>query len=203
MGMIWLVTNCCTTSENLKKPTSKLQLCEYLNSHFSMGNKTGTVTYIYGTLIPHKLVCLLVHAHTNLFNITVALLEPPVLISGSRNIIHNTHEEVQMTCTFSASLVPYLSICAWTKGSEVIDPSDKYHFNQTLIYYNEVVCTLTVLNVTNVDGGKYYCYVYYNESFWLKYNFLQCSNISSQSGEIRLQIIDSTGKFCSHLHLIT
>jgi len=112
----------------------------------------------------------------------------------SNDAIHNIHlhETVQITCTFIASLTPYLSICAWTKGSKPIHPSDKYHFNQTLIYYSEVTCTLTVFDAIKTDEGKYYCYCYYNESFWLEYHFPQYSNFSSR-GETHLQIIDSTG----------
>ena len=124
-------------------------------------------------------------------------MEPPVLISGPYNVTVNIHEVVKMTCTFTASHIPYLSICAWAKGNDRIYSSHKYHFNQMSVpgRDNQITCTFTVSDVINTDEGKYYCYCYYNESFWRKYHFPQYSNISSLHGETNLLLSDSTSKF--------
>ena len=125
----------------------------------------------------------------------VAVVEPPVLISGPHNV--NIQQTVQIKCIFTASQTPYLTICGWSNEDGRINPSHKYHFNQTSVpgRDNQVACTLTVSNVTNADEGKYYCYCYYNESFWLKYHFPQYSNISSRYGEISIQFADNSSKW--------
>ncbi|XP_065883772.1 uncharacterized protein [Dysidea avara] len=109
-----------------------------------------------------------------------------------------------MTCTFTASQTPYLSICAWSNKDGRINPSHKYHFNQTSVSGrdNQVACTLTVADVTNADEGKYYCYCFYNESFWLKYHFPQYSNISSQHGETNVQLTDDNSELFILLEVV-
>ena len=128
-------------------------------------------------------------------------MEPPVLITGPDNVTEiNLHETAQLSCTFSSSEIPYLGICVWDKGNVCISQS---HINQISVpgRRNELACSLTIARVTKSDEGKYYCYCYYNESFWEKFHFPKYSNIRSQSGEtvMYVQLIEGTGKYHSHL----
>jgi len=124
------------------------------------------------------------------------VVETPSLTDGPHTTRVKEHETVSFKCAFTTSEIPCLSICAWTNEDGRITPSDKYHINQTSVpgRGNIVDCTLTVSNVTKADEGKYYCYCYYNESFWDKYHVPKYSNISSQYGEAMLQLLDSTSK---------
>lgn len=121
-----------------------------------------------------------------------------MLITEPQNITVSVHEVAQMTCTYNASQIPHLSVCAWTKGSSKnpIEPSEKHQFNKTLVPGRDyqLSCTLTVSDAINTDEGKYFCSCYYNQSFWGKYHVPKYSNIISQKGEISLQVTHNTGK---------
>ena len=113
---------------------------------------------------------------------------------GPHDATVNLHEAAEITCAFTTSEVPNLSICAWSNEDGHITPSDKYHIKQasTPGRDNQIDCTLTVSNVTKADEGRYYCYCYYNESFWEEYHFPKHANISSQRGRAKLQLTKST-----------
>ena len=124
------------------------------------------------------------------------MVETPLLTDGPHTTRVKEHGTVSLKCAFTTSEIPHLSICAWSNEDGRIFSSDKYHINQTSVpgRGNLVDCTLTVSSVTKVDVGKYYCYCYYNESFWDKYHVPKFSNISSQRGEAMLQLVDDTSK---------
>jgi len=123
------------------------------------------------------------------------VVETPLLNDGPHNHKVKEHEAATLKCGFITSEISYLSICAWSTQDGRIFPSHKYQLNQTFVpgRGNQVSCTLTVLDVTQADEGAYYCYCYYNESFWDKYHVPIYSNISSQRGEAILQLIDNNG----------
>jgi len=125
------------------------------------------------------------------------VVETPLLTDGPHTNRVKEHETALLKCVFTTSEIPRLSICAWSNEDGRIIPSHKYDINQTSLpgRGNMVDCTLAVSNVTRADQGKYYCYCYYNESFWDKYHVPKYSNISSQYGEAMLQLLDSASKY--------
>lgn len=125
------------------------------------------------------------------------MIEIPLLNNRLHNYRVKEYEAATLKCGFTTSEIPYLSICAWSTEDGPIFSSHKYQLNKTSIpgRGNQVLCILTVSNVTSDDVGKYYCYCYYNESFWEEFHVPKYTNISSQRGEIMLQLIDKTSKF--------
>ena len=125
---------------------------------------------------------------------TIAIIDRPVLIAGPHDVTVELQESVFMTCTFTASEIPGLSICAWYTDHSQIYPSDKYQIEQAPVSGrdNEISCKLTVLNITGADMGKYYCVLYYNESFYGKYHVPEHIDISSQCGQASVLLPKST-----------
>ena len=69
---------------------------------------------------------------------------------GPYNVAVELHEAAHMTCTFTASEIPYLSVCAWSNEDGRITPLDKYQMKQESVpgRDNQLSCTLTVSHVT-------------------------------------------------------
>ena len=113
-----------------------------------------------------------------------------MLIAGPHNATVNLHGTAQIICTFATSEILYLSVCAWSNDGGRINPSNKYQLKQAPVpgKDNQIVCTLNVFNVVRNDTGRYYCYSYYNESFWVKYHIPKNTSIISQKGEAEIQI---------------
>ncbi|XP_065883776.1 hemicentin-2-like isoform X2 [Dysidea avara] len=128
------------------------------------------------------------------------IIEPPRLIAGPHDTTVNSHETAHMTCIFTTSEIPYLSICAWSNEDGRINPSDRYQIKQAPVpgRDNRMACTITVSNVTRIDEGRFCCYCYYNESFWKEFHVPEHTNINSPCGEAKLQLVkgsnDETSK---------
>lgn len=126
-------------------------------------------------------------------------MDPPKLDAGPHVVMANLHEAADITFTFTSSQIPRFSVCAWSdKNGPIIFKSSKYLRSQISQpgTGNKVACKLTVLDVTQADEGRYFCYCHFNQSFWKKYNFPKYSNISSQQGEATIQLIKNTSEFC-------
>jgi len=151
------------------------------------------ISIIYDTVLLYKVKYNVCAVSKFVLLSILGIIEPPRLIAKPSGAIVNARGTAHVTCTFIASEVPNLSICAWFNREGRITPSDKYHMKQAPVpgRDNKIACTLTVYNVSKIDEGKLCCYCYYNETFWKEYHIPEHTNISSLCGEAKLQLAKS------------
>jgi len=124
----------------------------------------------------------------------IAVIEQPVLRNGPHTANVKENSNKSLTCTFDASDMQYLSICAFQFNEIRINPSSKHSIEQgsetELGRKNRIHCTLTIFNFDITDEGLYTCYCFYNQSFAQVYHFHN-DLISSNNGTAMLHFITS------------
>jgi len=98
----------------------------------------------------------------------------PEVVSGPKNVTARLSQNVQFTCEFRAPTYAGVSIVVWLKdGFGVILSSAHYNITSvnSLMTTDSIkgesyhlMSSLSILNITDDDEGKYTCYCYYNTS---------------------------------------